>query len=151
MLKQHINIFVILRILIGLLLVFSSTEKLLSHYQNFLYVIQSYEILPSSLERLTAIVFPWIELLTGLFLILGLWLPLTLKVTTVLFTIFIAILTQALIRKLPITECGCFGQAVSFPPQVTLVLDSVTFMFIVWLNVKIQKVRQFSLDQYFSH
>ena len=150
MLKPHINIFVVIRILIGLVLVFSGAEKLLSHYQNFLYVVQSYELLPESFEKPFVFIFPWIELLTGLFLVLGLWMTVSLKSVTVLFAVFIFVLSQATIRHLPVMECGCFGGAVTIPIHVTLILDSMTFLLIIWLNLNAQRTSRFGLDQYFN-
>ena len=148
--NRQSNILVIIRILIGLLLITSGGEKLLNHYQNFLYVIQSYEIFPSSLEKLAAFIVPWIELLTGIFLILGLWLSWTLKSTALLLTGFILIVSQAIIRKLPITECGCFGELISFPLPVILTFDSVLFLLTLRMNLKIEQTKALSLDQYFG-
>src|SRR4051812_43532449 len=108
---------VILRIFIGMILLGSGVEKLLSPYQNFLYVIQSYQMLPSQLEFLAAVGVPWIELVAGLFMLLGLWLNLALLGAVGLFSSFIIIVGQALIRHLPIDHCGCFGEALHIAPQ----------------------------------
>ena len=60
--------YIIIRIIIGSIFLVSGLEKLLSPYQNFLYAIQAYQFLPSWAEVLSAQIFPWIELLAGVFL-----------------------------------------------------------------------------------
>jgi uncharacterized membrane protein YphA (DoxX/SURF4 family) len=57
-----------IRVFIGLVLLASGFEKLISPWQNFLYVVQAYEALPSYLEKATALVLPWVELIVGLFM-----------------------------------------------------------------------------------
>ena len=141
--------FPFLRILIGLLFVISGGEKLIWPYQNFLYVLQSYELLPSGVDVFVARVFPWIEFTTGLLLILGLWIPQMLRVALYMFTIFILVIAQALFHHLPIDECGCFGQLISLKPQHTLVMDSAFFLLLIWALRHIKKVERLSLDGYF--
>jgi uncharacterized membrane protein YphA (DoxX/SURF4 family) len=68
-----------MRVIVGALFIFSGGEKLMSAYGNFLYVVQGYEMFPSYLEKLIAHVVPWVEFFLGVFLVLGLWLRVTLK------------------------------------------------------------------------
>ncbi len=138
---------VFLRIFIGLVFLISGFEKLISPYQNFLYVIQAYEIFPSGMEKAVAFIVPWIELLTGLFLILGLWLGWSLKGALVLFSCFIVIVGQALIRSLPLEACGCFGEWIHILPKNIIVFDSVMLLGTFWLLRHPAQVKRFSLDQ----
>ena len=140
--------FLAVRFFIGLLLIVTGTEKLLSPYQNFLYVVQGYQFLPSAGEEVVARIFPWIELFVGLFLVLGLWLEVALRGAAVLFLIFIIIVGQALIRKLPISECGCFGQLLSFPLPVIFMMDSMLLMLSGLLLLNLSQVFTPSLDRY---
>jgi uncharacterized membrane protein YphA (DoxX/SURF4 family) len=98
--------YVILRIIIGGIFLVSGLGKLLSPYQNFLYVIQAYELLPSWAEVLVAQIFPWMELIVGVFVTLGLWTPWALRGALVLFGIFVVVVGQALIRNLPLESCA---------------------------------------------
>ena len=144
------NLFVLSRVLVAGLLIFSGLEKLISPYQNFLYVIQSYQLLPPMGEEWTAKIFPWIEFLVGLFLGLGLWTQCALRGALVLFTVFVTVVGQALIRHLPISECGCFGEAISLPLQTVLLMDSFIWLLIVKLLFQLAKTSALSLDQYFE-
>ena len=137
----------ILRILIGFIFLASGIEKLISPYQNFLYVIQAYELFPSSLEKMAAFTVPWVELFVGVFLILGLWINLSLKGALVLFGCFVVIVGQALLRKLPIDQCGCFGESIHIPPKFIIVFDSFMLLMIFWLIKNPSAVSKLSLDK----
>ena len=99
-----------LRILIGLLFLFSGAEKLINPYQNFLYALQAYQVLPGWAEVAVARSFPWIELFVGIFCLLGLWCEAALNGALVLFAVFVTVIGQALLRGLDIDQCGCFGR-----------------------------------------
>ena len=130
--------------------VVSGGEKLIHPYQNFLYVVQAYQLFPSFGEELVARVVPWIELILGVFMILGLWLPQTLVGVQWLFFGFILILGQGLLRKLPLSECGCFGEMIHLPPGSTIVMDSFLWLIVFFLRRNPKAASAFSLDRYFS-
>lgn len=144
-----IKFFVIGRILIGCLFIVSGFEKLIGPYQNFLYVVQSYEFLPTLLEEMVARTLPWIELFLGVFLVVGLWLKWALRSIGMVIFLFILIVGQALLRKLPIDECGCFGGLISLPLYAVLIFDSMLFLLTGVLLKQEKCINIFSLDQYF--
>ena len=146
-----INIFFVLRIIIASVFIITGTEKLINPYQNFLVVVQSYEVLSKPLEEFVARVFPWLEFILGVFLLLGFWLKIVLRFLLVLNTGFIMIIGQAMIRHLPIHECGCFGNLISFPLWVTFILDCVFWIFIGTLLKRIPQASKLSLDNYYQH
>lgn len=139
-----------LRIFIGLVLLISGIEKVISPYQNFLYVIQAYQFLPGVLEKAAAIIVPWVELIVGLFMVLGLWLNWSLKASLLLFLSFVIIVGQALLRALPIDKCGCFGEAIHIPPMYILVFDSLVILVLAWLLMRPAKTLRLSLDTRFK-
>lgn len=144
------NVFVAFRVLIGLVFIISGIEKIISPYQNFLYVIESYEVIPAFLELFVAHIFPWIELILGIFVVLGLWTKQALVGIICLLVIFIGVVSQAIIRNLPITECGCFGELLVLPLPVVVGFDSTMFVAVVWLFKNISKTSHLSLDSYFT-
>jgi uncharacterized membrane protein YphA (DoxX/SURF4 family) len=137
---------VFLRIVIGLVLLVSGFEKVLSPYQNFLYVIQAYQLFPSWLEKIAALSVPWAELIIGLFMVLGLWLNWALKGSLLLFVCFIVIVGQALLRGLPLDQCGCFGESIHILPQHIIIFDSFVLLTLFWLIRNPAKVNILSLD-----
>jgi len=141
---------VLLRIAIGSIFIVSGLGKLLSPYQNFLYVIQAYQLLPSWGEGLAAQIFPWIELIIGIFVLLGLWTPWVLRGAAVLFGIFVVVVGQALIRGLPLESCGCFGDWIHLKTQTVIIMDSTSLLLTSLLLRNIAQTRKFSLDAYFD-
>ena len=80
----------------------------------------------------------------------GIWLSWTLRGVLVMLMIFILAVAQAIIRKLPLGECGCFGQLVSFPLHVVILMDSGLLLVTTYLLSNLPKTRVFSLDKYFE-
>jgi len=145
--KNRMNICVVLRWILGLIFAVSGTEKLLSPMENFLYAIQSYQIIPVQiLAEWIATLFPWIELLTGVFLLAGLWIRWALLGTGAMACGFIIIVGQGMIRQLPLIDCGCFGDLFHFPLWVTFVLDWLILLVSYGLLRTISRTRSLSLD-----
>lgn len=140
----------LLRIAIGSIFIVSGLGKALSPYQNFLYVIQAYQLLPSWAETLTAQAFPWIELLVGVFVFLGLWTPWALRGAIVLFGVFVTVVGQALMRGLELENCGCFGSWIHLKPQMVILLDSGSLLLSFLLLKNILEVKKLGLDTYFD-
>lgn len=142
-------IFLAMRVFLGLVLTVSGFLKVTQHHQNFVYVLQAYDIVPVWLEVPIAIFFPWVELIVGFFLILGLFLTLSLRLAILMFLVFITILGQAIIRGLDLSGCGCFGSLIQLQPQATLILDNILLAMALVLFIKINQSKWFSLDRYF--
>ena len=142
--------FVFLRILIGGFFVWVGVDKIMEPHQNFLYVVQGYQLFPDVLEDMVAWVMPWVEFFMGLFLVLGLWLKWTLRGFLLLISAFIIIILQALIRKLPIKFCGCFGGLFSSDIRHTLLIDICLWLLVLVMSRWLDTVSVLSLDRYFS-
>ena len=99
------------RWIIGVVFVYASVHKIL-HPQAFAQAIYFYQILPAGLVNLAALVLPWVELFLGVFLIIGLWMPGAVVISTLLFMTFMAALSYNMARGLDIS-CGCFSTSPS--------------------------------------
>lgn len=115
-------------------------------YQNFQYVIQAYKLIPEFLEPIIAQVFPWVELITGIFLLLGLWLRWALISTGIMVIGFLAIVGQAIFRQLPIDSCGCFGSLISLPLYGVFTMDVCLLIGTVLAYKNLSKTSRWSLD-----
>jgi uncharacterized membrane protein YphA (DoxX/SURF4 family) len=117
---------VLARVVLGAIFVYASFDKM-ANPDAFLKIIHNYRILPVQLENPLAIFLPWMELLTGLLLIVGKWEKASLLLYNLLMVIFVIALSLALIRGLDIS-CGCFSVHSSSTSEVWLriVLDIVT-------------------------
>jgi rhodanese-related sulfurtransferase/uncharacterized membrane protein YphA (DoxX/SURF4 family) len=99
--------FVLLRLFLGVIFVYASFDKIFRP-AAFAEIIYNYQILPEPLINLASIFLPWLELLLGLLLILGFWLPGAVLVCNSLFLVFFATLVFNSARGLDI-DCGCFS------------------------------------------
>jgi uncharacterized membrane protein YphA (DoxX/SURF4 family) len=99
--------FVLLRLFLGVIFVYASLDKIL-HPAVFAEIIYNYQVLPEALINFTSIFLPWLELLLGLLLIFGFWLPGAVLIASSLFLVFFATLILNSARGLDI-DCGCFS------------------------------------------
>ena len=77
---------------------------------SFAHMIYNYRLVPGSLINVSALVMPWVELLAGLALILGIWRAAARNVIGILLAIFIIAISINLARDNAI-DCGCFNVA----------------------------------------
>lgn len=97
--------------------IYASIEKIV-HPAAFAKDVYNYQILPYTMINLTALVLPWLELLLGLCLLAGVWMPgAVLSVNGLLF-LFLAALVFNMARGLDI-NCGCFGTGGDTPAMST--------------------------------
>lgn len=75
---------------------------------SFAHMIFNYRLVPSSLINISALVMPWVELLAGLALILGVWKAAARTVVGILLAVFIIAISINLGRDNAI-DCGCFN------------------------------------------
>jgi putative oxidoreductase len=77
---------------------------------SFAHMIYNYRLVPASLINVSALVMPWVELLAGLALILGIWKAAARNIIGILLAIFIIAISINLSRDNAI-DCGCFNVA----------------------------------------
>jgi uncharacterized membrane protein YphA (DoxX/SURF4 family) len=97
----------LLKWLIAALFIFAGINKILNP-ANFAHNIDNYRLLPYLLVTLMAIILPWLEILCGIFLIVGKWQKGASLTLLVLIFMFLIAIGSAIARKLDIT-CGCFS------------------------------------------
>ena len=95
------------RMILGTIFIYASIDKI-HHPAAFAEAVYNYQILPDALINLTAIILPWLELLLGIFLILGVCLPGVVFLSNILLAVFFATMVFNLARGLDI-NCGCFS------------------------------------------
>lgn len=126
------------RLILGFLFIYASIEKII-HPGQFAEVIHNYQILPDLLINPTAIILPWLELILGAFLLIGIWLPGAVFLTNLLLVLFLGAMVFNLTRGLDI-HCGCFSTTVDLgdaaAPMVWYVIRDSLFIvpgiFLLW-------------------
>lgn len=94
------------QIALGLFFVVAALPKL-GDPPSFAHMIYNYRIIPGALINLMALTMPWIELLAGLALILGIWKDAARTIIAALLLVFIVAISINLARNNAI-DCGCF-------------------------------------------
>ncbi len=94
--------------------------------------VATYQILPLSLVNLQALVLPWVELLAGLLLVLGLRTRAAALLVTGMMMMFLVALLIALSRGQEM-GCGCFANEGGHDPigAMTVLRDSI------WLSLSV--------------
>ena len=83
-------------------------------------------------------------------MVVGLWIPIVVRGLGVLTLALLGVVVQALIRDLPIDECGCFGKLLNMPLVGTLIFDVILFLLLTLLMFFLQKTAHLSMDRYFQ-
>ncbi|HET7437401.1 MAG TPA: MauE/DoxX family redox-associated membrane protein [Thermoanaerobaculia bacterium] len=74
---------------------------------SFAHMIYNYRILPGGLINLAALTMPWVEILCGLLLILGVWVKPARTIIGLMLVVFMIAISINLARGNAI-DCGCF-------------------------------------------
>lgn len=97
----------ILRLVLGGLFIYASVDKIINPAE-FAKAVKNYDFLPIALVNFPAIILPYLEFFTGLFLIIGLWKRGSSALIIIMIVFFLIGLGQAYARGLDI-NCGCFS------------------------------------------
>jgi uncharacterized membrane protein YphA (DoxX/SURF4 family) len=75
---------------------------------GFAHEIHNFGLVPGALVNAMALVLPWLEVITGVALFLGIAKRSAARILGILLIVFIAALSINLFRGKPV-DCGCFG------------------------------------------
>ena len=147
----------ILRLIIGGVFIVSAIVKIgnvqVSHAHGiqfsrvpdltqFAQDVANYHVPPRALNNLVAITLPWIELLAGGLLVLGIWKRASAVVIAALMVVFLAANGSALVHGYDI-RCGCFGTVDARKVGVTaLAEDFVLLAMAAWLAWRLEDSRE---------
>ena len=101
------EVLVRVQVLLGAILCVASWHKV-SDPLDFAKIIYNYRLFPAPTIHALAIYVPWIEMVTGIALVLGVFRRGAALMSTLFFISFIAFLSINLARDCP-TICGCFS------------------------------------------
>ena len=132
------------RIVLGLIFVFASFYKIL-HPAAFVQAVIGYKLLPFFMVNLFALILPWLEFISGIFLLLGLLTGGSILIINLLIIMFLFAMISALVRGIDI-GCGCFPPWIEQKITIRLFLRDA-IIFLVALQVFFCDRRVFSLDK----
>ena len=130
----------IVALIIGGIFIYAGVIKAMDPV-GFANDIDNYKILPWPLTVRLAFYLPWLEILCGLAVILGLLYRGGLLILTMLISIFIIASVIAKVRGVDIT-CGCFGHAsryLSFFGHLALDFVLLALLVALWFTNRAQR------------
>jgi len=109
----------VIRLVLGGLFLAAGLSKVGAPLKT-LATVYSYQIvLPDWVASTIAYALPWMEILLGLAMLAGLWLPVTTGWIATMLAVFIVLTAQAWWRGLPI-DCGCVDLGMLHPALAAL-------------------------------
>jgi putative oxidoreductase len=106
------------RLLIGGMFIYASIYKIFDP-GDFATSIRNYLIIPAAWSNIVALTLPWVEIVAGAFLILGIQVRPAALLTTGMLAVFLGAIIYAYSIGLDI-DCGCFGSAATSGGRIGL-------------------------------
>ena len=99
-----------LRLLLGAFFVYASLDKIESP-AGFAKIVYQWQVAGPPPSNLAAVTLPWVELVAGLLLVLGVWRREAALVIALLLVVFLAAAASVLARGIDVVNCGCVSVA----------------------------------------
>jgi uncharacterized membrane protein YphA (DoxX/SURF4 family) len=96
----------LIRVAVGLIFIYASLDKITNPAQ-FARIVYNYHLISGPLINIFALLLPWVEVIAGISLILGLYRQGGILIANLMVISFIIALGINLIRGVDL-ECGCF-------------------------------------------
>ena len=138
------------RIFLGFIFAYSGLLKLLDPIENFRGLLADYTILPYFSIPWFALIMPWLELIAGVFLMVGL----AVRQSALLLSFFsisfmVVLLLSRWILGISPASCGCFGEGgLRLTTNQVLILDALDFL--IGLRLFLHQRHPWSMDSFFK-
>ncbi len=146
----------LLRVILGAILLFAGITKLMG-FSIFTTNVDSYQMLPIGLVKPVSYLIVSAEITLGIVLIIGYFSRGAGILSMFLFLVFAVALTNALLRELTITDCGCgnflfslldlMGLTISNEPNWKIVFVDIVFA-VSCLGVVSSSQQAYGLDSF---
>jgi len=104
------------RVLLGGTLAVAGVLKALDGPARSVALVAGYRIVPEVLARPIGVALPYLEILLGAYLVVGLFTRFAASFATVQFLVFAVAVGSLVVRHIA-ADCGCFGSGVPTPPS----------------------------------
>jgi uncharacterized membrane protein YphA (DoxX/SURF4 family) len=131
-----------IRLILGVVFIYAAIDKI-ANPAAFAQNIYNYRMLPESFINFMALTLPWLEIICGVLIVLGVFIRGSALLIGFMLLIFIVAISFALVRGLDIS-CGCFSQAGGHGMAVDLLIRDI-LMFVGALIVMVYAGPAFSL------
>ncbi len=123
------RIVLIFRVILGVIFIYASLDKI-AHPEQFARIIYNFKILPPFFINVFAITLPWVELIAGLFLILGMFTESASLLICFMLMVFVVAISINLYRGVDL-NCGCFStDPAGMKEGANLLIKDFVFLFL---------------------
>jgi uncharacterized membrane protein YphA (DoxX/SURF4 family) len=120
-------ILLVLRLVVGGVFLWAGILKIFDPLE-FAQGIADYRVFPRVISLFLALVLPWLEVLCGVLLILGVFRNASALLVSCLLAGFLVLIISAILRGLDI-DCGCFGSLSQKADYKLILTDSLLLFF----------------------
>ena len=120
-------IIIAFRLVVGGMFIWAGVTKIIDPL-GFAQNIANYRVFPEGISFFLALVLPWIEVICGVFLILGIFLSASALLLSGFLVVFLVLIAATLIRGIDI-DCGCFGSLSGKVDYKLILTDSILLFF----------------------
>ena len=120
-------ILLVFRLVVGGMFIWAGVSKIIDPLE-FAQNIANYRVFPQGISFFLALVLPWIEVICGVSLILGIFRYASALLLSGLLAVFLVLITVTIIRGIDI-DCGCFGDLSGKVDYKLILMDSVLLFF----------------------
>jgi uncharacterized membrane protein YphA (DoxX/SURF4 family) len=138
------NKFVLLlfRLVVGGVFIWAGVLKILDPLE-FAQNIANYRVVSRDISFFLALVLPWIEVLCGIFVIIGIFRSASSLLLSGMLGIFLVLITVTILRGLDV-DCGCFG-SIGRHVDYRLLLTDIVLLYLS-LNILVSSLKSRSLE-----
>lgn len=122
------------RLVVGGVFIWAGLLKILDPL-GFAQSISNYRVFPHWMSFFLALVLPWMEVICGVFLVLGLFRRSSALLLSLFLMTFLVLIASAMARGIDV-DCGCFGRFSQKVSYRLLVTDMILLFFSLNLFLK---------------
>jgi putative oxidoreductase len=122
------------RIVLAFVFIFAAISKA-ADPEGFAKAISNYKLFPIFLTNIFAIILPWIELVSGILLLFGIYVKENSVIISGMLFVFIIAISISLARGLDI-DCGCFGTVEGAKVGIQKILENVGLLILGLILIK---------------
>lgn len=139
----------VLRLIIGGMFVFAAWDKIL-HPDQFARIIYNYHQVPGQVINVFALLLPWVEMISGILVIVGYWHKAGTFLIGGMLVMFIVALSIALAKGVNI-ECGCFSTTSKAKGPIKDLIFRDTMLLLACAVILLTKKNWLALERQSAH
>ncbi|MFZ1290100.1 MAG: MauE/DoxX family redox-associated membrane protein [Melioribacteraceae bacterium] len=125
------------RIYLALYFILSGLAKI-NNLEIFTYSIENYRLFPIEFINILAITIPWIEVISGTLLLLGIFIKENALIIASLLMVFTFAVISAVLRNLDI-DCGCQGTLDGQKVGMLKIIENISLFIVAILSIRFPK------------